>query len=146
MHMSIATMTVRSRDPEGLISFYVEVLGFKALRREKGYAVLDCGGVSLQLSSGDTEPARELQIEVSGIDNAVETLKSMHVLFDELEIGMRPDGSIAVGSIGETFWGRYAVLHDPDGNRIRLEEHDEEWFPFMPRWFSANEQNRQTDG
>ena len=146
MNLCIAVMTIRSANPARLGDFYSHVLGLRALRREEMYVVLDCRGVSLEISYGQASGSQELKFEVHGMDEAVATLKGRGAVFEEIEIGMRADGTIAKGTIGETFWGRYALLRDTDGNSIALEEHDEQLFPFMPAWFtSSGEDDRQTD-
>lgn len=146
MNLGIAVIAVRSANPARLGEFYSNVLGLRALRREEMYVVIDCRGVSLEISHGQSGGSQELRFEVSGIDEAVETLKGRGADFEEIEIGMRADGTIAKGIIGDTFWGRYALLHDTDGNWLALEEHDEQWFPFLPAWFaSSGKEDRPTD-
>ncbi len=128
-------------------SFYTEKLGLRSVREEENYAVIDCGGVSLELIRSRLTHPQELQFEVEGIDSAVAELRSKGVEFEEIEIGMRQDGTFATSLIGETYWGRYAVLHDPEGNSVMLAEHDADWFPYMPGWFTEDaESHRQTNG
>lgn len=136
MELSVALVTIKCRNPQTLGAFYEEKIGLKLLSSGEHAAILDCGGVSVMLSDATGGQTDCLQLETGGIDEAVKELKSRGVVFDELEIGLRPDGSTAKGAIGETYWGRYAHLRDPEGNLLVLAEHDEEWFPYLPKWLS----------
>ena len=55
------------------------------------YVVLDCRGVSLEISYGQARGGQELKFEVSGMDEAVAALKGRGAVFEEIEIGMRAE-------------------------------------------------------
>lgn len=147
MNLKIVVMRLACTDPVLLATFYSDVLGLPVLRKDEKYAVIDCGGVMLELTADVKRHEQELQFESGDIDRAVVTLESKGVIFDDFEIGMKPDGTVVKSHMGETFWGRYAAFHDPDGNRVIVADHDEELFPFMPAWYLPDiEKNRQTNG
>lgn len=139
MGISMVALTLRCRDPSELGSFYSEILGLKTLRNDSSYTVIDCGGISLELKSSENTGGQELRFETQDVDGEVAELVRRGVEFIEMEIGIKEDGSTAMGTVGETFWGRYAMLRDPEGNMITLEEHDEERYPFMPRWYGKGD-------
>ena len=147
MEISMVAMTLRSREPSRLGTFYSETLGLKTMRNDSSYTVIDCGGVSLELKSSGSGGGQELRFETEDVDGDVAELTRRGVKFVEMEIGIKEDGSTAMGIVGETFWGRYAKLVDPEGNSITLEEHDEERYPFMPLWYRKGMSGeRRTNG
>lgn len=147
MSLKMVVVTLRCAEPARLGKFYSEVLRLPLLRSDQEYAVLDCGGVSLELIRDSGHEKQDLQFESGDIDGLVNRLKSSNVTFEEIETGLRPDGTMATSSVAETFWGRYAILRDPEGNRVTLADHDEQFFPFLPSWYSpVAEKERQTNG
>ena len=147
MSLKMVVVTLTCEDPAKLGRFYYEVMGLPLLRNDEEYTVLDCGGVSLELIRGEGHGKQELQFETGDIDVIVERLKSSNVPFEQIKTGLRPDGTVATSAVAETFWGRYAILLDPEGNRVTLADHDEQFFPFMPSWYSPGaEKKRQTNG
>ncbi len=140
MKAGIAVIPVRCRNPPELADFFSRALQLPVLKRGEGHAVLGCIGVSLEFIPGKGG-GQDIQFEVDSIEEAVSHLRSSGIEPEDIDIGLREDGSIAQSAIGETFWGRFARVRDPEGNLITVTEHDVEWFPFMPRWFREGWEN-----
>jgi catechol 2,3-dioxygenase-like lactoylglutathione lyase family enzyme len=138
-------MGIETASVDTMASFYSDVLELKLRKRDEDSALFDCGGVTLEIRRGRSAEKQELRFETGDIEAEVRGLKSRGARLEVFQIGLKPGGDAVVSEIAETFWGRFASLQDPDGNRIVVSEHDREWFPYFPSWY-GREDNRQTNG
>jgi catechol 2,3-dioxygenase-like lactoylglutathione lyase family enzyme len=132
------------RDLEESLDFYVGKLGFHLLRRYstapgRESAYVELGGVLLELGTGrtpeqsaDGSPLLKIGIAVSNIDSALSDLQSKGV-----EVAREPWDA-------RTFWGRQAVIRDPNGYGISLREWDKGDGPYFEGWQPLHEDVKRT--
>ncbi|MBX8645073.1 MAG: VOC family protein [Thermoplasmata archaeon] len=133
--LRMAVFTIKCSSYREMVSFYSEKLGIRLIREEGESALFDLGGVTLELTAAAAAEERhkvEFQLETEDIEREVGALQSKGVSFEAAEVGIGTDGNIVRSVIADTFWGRYALLHDIDGNRLLITEHDTQWYPYLP--------------
>ena len=143
--LKMVLIGLRTESVDAMVLFYSAVLELKLLKRDEESALFDSGGVTLEIRKGKPEAVQELRFETDDIDGEVKRLRSKGADLELFEIGLNSRGDAVLSEIAETFWGRFASLSDPDGNRIVVSEHDDEWFPYFPQWYRGGD-NRQTKG
>ena len=120
MRVSVHYCTMIVKDLEESVSFYKDVLGF-----EEGYHVdLPFGGITIMNSpqGANVELIQAPQFEV-GLYSVGTDVDDLDEVIDHLRLkGYEIDGQITPTSVG-----RMAFVRDPNGVRVCLIEHSEQY-------------------
>lgn len=140
--LSICHIPYRVRDIGATVDFFVEMFGFRLLRRwvaADGWegAYLEMGNVLLEVTKVASESelpgdklVRNLGLTVSNLDEALAQLKARGV-----KVGIEPFEP-------RTFWGRQAGVYDPSGYIISLREWRAPDGPTFTEWQPLDDTKR----
>ncbi len=115
--MTVTYVNIFVTDLERAVDFYTSKLGLKLEQSDAGhgYASLDAGAIRLGLAAVDGEHSR-MAGRHTGVGLAVDDLVAEH---DRLrELGVR----FTMAPERQPWGGFMAVLADPDGNELYLDE------------------------
>ncbi len=120
MKISVMYSTMIVKNLEESVSFYRDILGFA-----EGYHVeLPFGGITIMDSpdgaSVELIEAPQFEVGLYSIGTDVDNL-------DETIISLKEKGCEPLGEITETTVGRQVFIQDPNGVRICLIEHTDEY-------------------
>lgn len=110
---------IKVREIDRAVDFYKDILELPLIRKESDWASFEVFGAEVHLYVyGGAE--RGLEFRVSGIETAIETLKSRGVKFHTES--NQPYLINISGDIMSFPWGKMAHFEDSEGNHIALVE------------------------
>lgn len=122
MKISVQYSTLIVSDLARSVSFYRDVLGFS-----EGYHVDLPGGLGAITIMESPEGACVELIESSKFEVGMYSIGTDVDNLDEVLASLEQRGCAAIGPIVKTTVGRQAFIQDPDGVRICLIEHSDEY-------------------